>query len=144
MATNNPHPAFNFQVDAGFTRNGFARVQLPALEREVIRYRDGSDRLETVRLLPGLLRIGECVLERGVMPPDNEFFLWLNTIGSGIVERRDVTVRLLDAAHEPVLAWTLRNCFPSMLQWSILDAQQGTVLIETLRLAVEGVDVQSA
>jgi len=143
MATNNPHPAFNFQVDAGFTRIGFARVQLPALERELIRYRDGADRVETARLFPGPLRVGECVLERGVVPPDNEFFLWLNTIGGGKVERRDVIVRLLNQAHEPVLVWKLRNCFPSALQWSILDAQQGGVLIETLRLAVEGVEVEA-
>ena len=143
MATNNPHPAFNFQVDAGFARIGFARVLLPALEREVIRYRDGADRLETVHLLPGPLRVGECVLERGMVPPDNEFFAWLNTIGGGTVERRDITVRLLDHAHEPVMVWKLGNCFPSALQWSVLDAQHGAVLIETLRLAVEGVDVQS-
>ena len=143
MATNNPHPAFNFQVEAGFTRIGFARVQLPALERELIRYRDSADRVETARVLPGLLRVGECVMERGMVPPDNEFFAWLNTIGGGTVERRDVSGRLLNQAHEPVLVWKLRNCFPSALQWSVLDAQHGAVLIETLRLAVEGVDVQS-
>lgn len=143
MNSNNPHPGFNFQVDAGFTRIGFSRVQLPVLERDVIRYRDGSDRLETVRLLPGLLRTGECTLERGVVPPDDEFFLWMNTIGGGNVERRDVTVRLLNQAHEPVLVWKLRNCFPCALQWSMLDAQHGTVLVETLRLAVEGLDVET-
>lgn len=144
MAVNNPHPSFNFQVQAGFTRIGFARVQLPALEREVIRYREGSDKVETVRLIPGLLRVGECVLERGVVPPDNEFFQWLNTIGGGKVERRDVMVQLLNQAHEPVMSWRLRNTFPCALQWSMLDAQDDAVLIEALRLAVEGVEIETA
>ena len=144
MASNSPHPAFNFQVEAGFSRIGFARVQLPALERDVIRYRDGADRVETVRLIPGLQRVGECVLERGVVPPDNDFFQWLNTIGGGKAERRDVLVKLLDASQAPIMTWKLRNAFPSALQWSMLDAQTSAVLIETLRLAVESVNVEAS
>lgn len=143
MAVNNPHPACNFQVEAGFSRIGFARVQLPALEREIIRYREGTDREETVRLVPGLLHVGECVLERGVVPPDNEFFQWLGAMGGGKPERRDVTVRLLDAAHAPVMVWKLRNAFPCGLEWSLLDARNSEVVIESLRLAVEGVEVET-
>jgi len=144
MASNTPQPAFNFQVEAGLSRIGFSRVQLPTLDREVIRYRDGADRVETVRLIPGVLHVGECVLERGVVPPDNEFFQWLNSIGGGKSERRDVVVKLLDASHAPIMTWKLRNAFPSALQWSMLDAQNNAVLIETLRLAVESVDVESS
>lgn len=142
MATT-PHPVHHFIVEAGFTRVGFARVQLPRLERDVIRYRDGSDPSEAARLLPGLLRVGECVLERGVVPADAEFFQWLNTISVGTVERRDVVVQLLDASHQPVLVWRLHNTFPIGLDWSVLDAQCSEVLIERLRLAVERVDVQT-
>ena len=42
------------------------------------------------------------------------------------------------------MTWKLRNAFPSALQWSMLDAQNSTVLIETLRLAVESVDVEAS
>ena len=136
-----PQPAFHFQVEAGFTRIGFTRVQLPRLERELIRYREGADRVDTERLLPGLLKIGECVLERGVVAADNAFFAWLNIAS---FERRDVIVRLLDESLQPVLAWRLRNAFPVGLEWSMLDARTSAVLIETLRLAVEGLEVEAA
>ena len=143
MATQLPHPAFHFSVEAGFTRVGFSRVILPTLERDVIRYRDGSDPNESMRKLPGLLAVGDCVLERGVVPADTELFQWLSTAGGGNVERRDVVVKLLDASHQPVLVWRLRNTFPVALEWSVLDAQHSTVLIERLRIAVEAVDLQS-
>lgn len=139
-----PHPAHHFSVESGLTRIGFTRVLLPRLERDVIRYREGNDPSETVRLLPGLLRLGACILERGVVPGDNEFFAWLSTARVGNVERRDVIVSLLDDEHAPTLRWRLRRCFPIVLEWAPLDAQHSQVLIETLRLAVEAVDVHSA
>ena len=127
-----------------FTRVGFSRVTLPTLERDVIRYRDGSDPSESVRKLPGLLNVGDCILERGVVPTDTQFFEWLSTAGGGTVQRRDVVVRLVDAGHQPVLSWKLRNAFPVALEWSVLDAQHHGVLLERLRLAVEAVEVQSS
>jgi phage tail-like protein len=144
MATHYPHPAHHFSVQAGFARIGFTRVQLPRVERDLIRYREGSDPVETVRLLPGLERLTDCVLERGVVPPDNEFFAWLGTAHVGAVQRRDVVVKLLNQNHEPVMTWLLRNCFPIALEWSPLDAQHSLVLVETLRLAVEAMDVTTA
>jgi phage tail-like protein len=141
MATHHPLTVNQFQVEAGFNRVGFARVLLPRLERDVIRYREGGDRVDSVRQLPGLLKLGDCVLERGVLAADNEFFVWMQQVHIGVAERRDVVVRLLDAQFQPTVSWVLRNAFPVALEWSMLDAQNSGVLIESLRLAVEGVDV---
>ena len=109
----------------------------------MIRYRNGNDPGESMRKLPGLLTVGDCVLERGVVPADTDFFKWLNTANVGTVERRDIVVKLLDASHQPVLVWQLRNTFPVALEWSVLDAHQSAVLIERLRITVESMDVQS-
>lgn len=143
MAAPYPHPAFHFLVEAGLSRTSFARVRLPRLERDVIRYREGGSPEEISLSMPGLLKVGECVLERGVVPADDEFFKWLNTAAVGTVERRDVAIKLLDAQHQPVMIWHLRNCFPSVLDWSILDAQHSSVLIETLHLATQSVQVET-
>lgn len=143
MPAQHPHQSFHFLVQAGFSRIGFTHVQLPRLERDVIRYREGSDPVDSVRQLPGLLRVGDCVLQRGVVPADHDFFQWLNTVHFGTAERRDITVSLLDEQHQPTLTWRLRNTFPVALEWSPLEAQASAVLIETLRLSVEAVDVLS-
>jgi phage tail-like protein len=141
-SANHPMQVNRFQVDAGFSRVGFTRVLLPRIERDVVRYREGASKDDAVRLLPGLLKYGECTLERGLVAADNEFFKWMQTVQIGVAERRDITVRLLDEQFNPVAAWQLRNTFPVLLEWSMLDAHSSTVLIETLRLAVEGVQVQ--
>lgn len=143
MPATHPHPSFHFSVEAGLTRIGFARVQLPCMERDVIRYREGTDKTDTVRLLPGLLRLTDCVLERGVTPPDNEFFRWLIAASLGPTERRDVSVTVLDAKLQPSMVWRMRNTFPVALDWSVLDAQSSSVLIETLRLGVESMEVET-
>src|SRR5690349_17937777 len=90
----------------------------------------------------GFERVHLPVLERGVVPSDTDLFRWLvDTSGS---LRRDVVVTLLDASHVPVLRWTLRQCFPVALEWSVLDAAHSTVLVERLRLAVDSVDLAAA
>ena len=141
MANATPLQVNQFQVEAGFSRIGFTRVLLPRIEREVVRYREGSSKADSVHLMPGLVRFGECTLERGLVEADNDFFRWMQTVHIGQAERRDVLVRLLDAQFNPVASWLLRNCFPVALEWSVLDAQSGAVLIESLRLAVEEVQV---
>ena len=141
MATPQPLHVSHFQVEAGFTRIGFTRVTLPRIERDVVRYREGSSKADSVHLMPGLVRFGECTLERGLVEADNDFFRWMQTVHIGQAERRDVLVRLLDAQFNPVASWQLRNCFPVVLDWSVLDAHNSSVLIETLRLAVEDVQV---
>lgn len=143
MTTHSPHVACHFLVEAGFARVGFTRVQLPRMEREVIRYREGSDPIETSRLLPGPLRLGDCILERGVVPSDHDFFQWIRAGGFGQAERRDLVVKLLNENHEPTMVWRLQNAFPVALDWSALDAQGGGVLIESLRLAVTSMTVEA-
>lgn len=144
MAATDPQPAFAFKVEIdGFAGAAFARVQLPRMDRDTIRYREGNDPAATLRLLPGLLRLGECVLERAVLPGDNDFFDWMSTAQGGGQARRNVAITLLDGTHQPVRAWRLRNAVPVALEWSPLDATLRSVLVETLRLAVEGLTVES-
>jgi phage tail-like protein len=137
----NPAAATFFIVEAGLSRTGFERVHLPVLQRDTIRYRDGGDKADAVRKLPGLLNVGDAVLERGVVPADTELFQWLTDPAAA---RRDVVVTLLDATLAPLLRWTLRRTFPVGLEWSVLDAVHGTVLVERLRLAVEAVELHAA
>jgi hypothetical protein len=42
------------------------------------------------------------------------------------------------------MVWRLHNTFPAGLEWSVLDAQSSSILIETLHLAVEAVSVETA
>ncbi len=62
-----------------------------------------------------------------------------NNIGSPY--RRTVLITVLNDKHEPLMTWQLHNAFPVRFAVSNLNAQGNEVLIETLELAYEGLNL---
>jgi phage tail-like protein len=138
----NPYASFNFVVDiGGGAELAFAEVELPAAELETIEYREGADRTNASRKLPGRVRYGNVVLRRGVAG-DLALWQWFEEVRDGQPARRDVTITLLDEARQPVQAWRFRNAWPAKYDPSDLNAKANEVLIETLELAVDSIDVE--
>ena len=138
-----PSPGFHFQVEWGGARVGFAEVSGLGLSVEVIEYREGASPESSTVKLPGRVTYDEVVLRRGIIPGDGDFFAWINSVSMGGVERRDVSVSLLNENHEPVVVWKLRNAFPSRLEGPTLNASGNAVAIETLVLTHEGITIET-
>jgi phage tail-like protein len=138
-----PLPGFHFQVEWGGTRIGFTEVSGLSIDVEVIEYREGADAEYAPRKMPGRVSYGDIALKRGIVEGDGEFFAWLNTIQLNKVERRNVTISLLNENHEPVMVWKAVNAFPRRLEGPFLHASDGEVAIETLVLAHEGLRVET-
>ena len=134
-----PHTNFHFAVEGGGAGIAFEEVELPSMRVHVIEYRHGASPVSSPQLVPGRVSYGRAVLRRGVVPSDDDFYDWFQTIGFGTVERRDVTIKLLDEQHAPVRTWVLRNAFPSKVTTAPLNANGNEILIESLELACEGV-----
>lgn len=137
----NPYPNFNFVVDGLGAEIAFAEVELPSAEIETIEYREGADRTNASRKLPGRVRYGNVVLRRGVAG-DLALWQWFREVSQGQQVRRDVTVTLLDEARNAVQQWRFREAWPVKYDPSDLNAKGNEVLIETLELAVESIDVE--
>ena len=138
----NPYPSFNFIVDAGLGEEvAFSAVELPAAEIETIEYREGADRTNASRRLPGRVRYGNVVLRRGIAG-DLALWEWFKAVRDGQLLRRDVTITLLDEARNPVQRWRFRDAWPTKYDPSDLNAKGNEILIETLELAVESIDVE--
>ena len=86
-----PLPKFHFQVDWGGDSASFTEVSGLDVETEVIEYRDGANRSYSKQKIPGMQKYANVVLKRGVMPADNGFFEWWNTVSLNKVERRNDT-----------------------------------------------------
>lgn len=113
------------------------------MESEVIEYREGnSPQFSTVKM-PGIRKYSNVILKRGIVASDNDFFLWANTIQGGQVERRDVSISLLNTNHEPVRTWKLKSAWPCKIQTSDLKASGNEVAIETIELAHEGLVIET-
>ncbi len=138
-----PLPVSHFQVDWGGTRIGFTEVTGLNIEVQVIEYREGSMPDTTPMKMPGLKIYGNITLKRGVFAGDNEFFEWFNTIVLNKVERRDITISLLDENHQPVVIWTLKNAWPTKVQSTDLKSDGNEVAIESVEVAHEGLTIRN-
>ena len=133
---------FHFKVDWGGTRIGFEEVENLTIGIHVIEYRDGASKDYHTKKIPGRAYYENIVLRKGAATGDNEFFDWWNTIQASTVERRDITISLLNESHEPLVAWKISNAFPVKIVWTDLKATGNQVLIESLEIAHEGIKVE--
>jgi len=143
MAVAYPIAKFHFQVEWGGTKIGFQEVSGLDIEIEPLEYREGSS-LEFSKInMPGMVKYSDITLKRGVFKSDNEFYTWMNTIKMNKVERRDITISLLDEEHAPVVVWKLKNVWPMKIQSTDLKAMGNEIAIETLVLKHEGLTIQN-
>lgn len=138
-----PLPKFHFRVEWGGSTIGFSEVSGLNIENKVIEYRDGAS-LEFSKIkMPGMREFSNITLKRGVFKGNNEFHSWLDTIALNSVERRDITISLLDENHEPTVVWKIKNAFPIKIQSTDLKADGSEVAIEQLDIAHEGLVIQN-
>lgn len=138
-----PLPKFHFQVDWGGAKLSFTEVSGLDVETEVIEYRDGLMPVYAKQKMPGMQKYGNVTLKRGVFAADNEFFDWWNTVALNTVERRDVTISLLNENHEPVMVWKVQNAWPAKVAGTDLKADGNEIAIETIELAHDGLVVEN-
>jgi phage tail-like protein len=143
MPAQYPLPVFHFTAGWGGTRVGFSEITGLTQENQVIEYRDGSFPEYSPIRMPGIRKLGNITMKRGVVKSDNDFFKWLSSIKLNTVERRDVVISLLDEQHQPVMVWKVHNAFPVKVEGPQLKAAGNEVAIESIEIAHEGLEVQN-
>jgi len=141
--TNYPLSKFHFQVNWGGTQIGFSEVSGLDIENEIIEYRQGASPDFSKIKMPGMMKYPNITMKRGMFKGDNEYYEWLQTIQLNTVERRDVTISLLNEDHEPVVVWKVRQAWAAKISGTDLKADGNEVAIETLEIAHEGVSIDN-
>ncbi len=144
MANSYPLPKFHFRVEWGGTNLGFSEVSGLNIETKPIEYRDGISPEFSKIKMPGMIEYPNITFKRGVFKGDNEFYNWFNTISLNTVERRDITISLLNENHEPVVVWKVHNAFPLKVQSTDLKGDGSEVAIEQLDIAHEGLTIENS
>jgi len=146
----NPYSTFNFIValggdqgsgDLGQIVGGFSDVSGLGMEVKYAEYRNGNDKVSTVRKVPGTHTNDDVTLKRGLMG-SADLKQWLDTVRDGSADARTVTVSLLDESRETTVAtWTLRKAQPKKWSGPTLGAKGGgDVAMEELVLVHEGIE----
>ncbi|MDH3638921.1 MAG: phage tail protein [Gammaproteobacteria bacterium] len=140
---NDPYSNFNFIVEIeGLSVAGFNEVCGLTTESGIIEYRNGNENT-TPRKIPGLKKYGNIVFKRG-FTSNTELWEWRRTVLDGNTERRAGAVIVLDENRQPGLRFEFRDAWPVKWEGPSLDAQANGVAIETLELAVEGLQFDTA
>ncbi len=138
-----PIPKFHFRLEWGGAKIGFTEVTGLDISNDVIEYRDGATPEYSKIKMPGLRKFSNITMKRGTFKGDNDFYAWFNTIQLNNVERRDITISLLNENHEPVVVWKVKRAFPVKVTSTDLKADGNEVAIESLELAHEGLSIQN-
>lgn len=138
-----PLPKFHFQVEWAGTRIGFTEITGLDVETEVIEYRQGASPEYGSQKMPGRQKFANITMKRGVFATDNEYFDWWNTVKLNTIERRDLTISLLNENHEPVMVWKVKSAWPTKIASTDLKSDGNEVAIESIEIVHEGLTIQN-
>ena len=93
--------------------------------------------------MPGQRKFSNITLKRGTFKSDNEFYRWFNTVSLNTIERRNLTVALLNENHEPVIVWKVKNAWPTKITPTDLKADGNEIAVESIELAHEALTIQN-
>ena len=143
-----PYVNGNFLVDLGTggpdaVAAGFAEVVLPASRAEVVAYRNGNEKENVPRRLPGTIHRDRVILKRGLIG-DLSLYEWWKQVENGNHEAyRTVIIQLLsEESEEPVFVWKLTNAWPAVYRFSDLNADGDAVVMEIVELAYENLAIE--
>jgi len=134
-----PYRNFNFLVEIdGITQAGFSDVTGFDITVEPIEYREGGQ-VTSARKIPGMAKYGNITLKRGITD-SAELYERLRQVATGVIERRNGSIILLDLEGQEKLRWNFFEAWPTKWDGPDFSAKGNEVAIETLELVVERVE----
>ena len=106
-----PLPKFYFSVSLGSQDSTVSFQEISGLETEtqIIEYRHGDSKQFSTIKMPGIAKVGNVTLKKGIFVKDNNFFKWYDAIKMNIIKRETVVIKLLDEGGNATMTWTLTN-----------------------------------
>ena len=139
-----PLPKFHFQVKWDSQVMSFQEVSGLDIQSEEIKYRHGDSPQFSVIKMPGMVKVGNVTMKKGVFKSDNKFWDWFNEIKMNTIKRVPVTISLLDEAGAPTMVWTLANAWPTKITGTDLKSEGNEVAIETIEIVHEGLTIANS
>lgn len=139
-----PLPKFYFSVQLGDdTTVSFQEVDGLDSETQIIEYRHGNSPVFYPIKMPGLGKVSNVTMRKGIFVNDSKFWDWYNEIKMNTIARRTVIISLLDETGTPKRTWTLNNAWPTKITGTDLKSEGNEVAIESIEVAYETLTVAS-
>lgn len=137
MRPSDPYKVFQFVVEInGVQIGGFSDVAGLEVRTEFDEYREGGVN-DYVHKIAKETRYPNLTLKRGITDA-LEFWAWHQLVVNGVIERKTVSVVLLDSRRRERWRWIFREAYPVKWNGSDLSASGNTVAVESVELAHHG------
>jgi phage tail-like protein len=145
-----PYGAFNFLVNLNGPvgedqpLGGFSDVSGLGTEITIAEYRNGNDKPNHVRKVPGIHKVSDVTLKRGIVS-SSDLWSWITqTRTEGVGAKRTIVITLRDEAGSSVQKWTMGGVVPMKYTGPTLAAKGGgDVAMEELVLSAESLETES-
>ncbi|WP_377188367.1 phage tail protein [Ruegeria meonggei] len=135
-----PYGSFRFRIEAdGLDRGGVQSVSGIERTTETEPYREGGVNDHDRQLITKSTQ-ATLILKRGLLDP--WFWDWHEDVVNGDVERRTVSIILIDEGGEEAWRWICADAFPSKWGGTELDATASAVAVESIELVHHGLTRQ--
>lgn len=134
-----PMPKFRFEVDLSDNLKNvpFQQVSGIDVENQIIEYRKSDNPPFSTEKVPGIAKYGTVTMKRGIFVNDNAFWSWRNKIAVNTIERRTITIRLLDENGQTTMQWQLNNAWPTEVTGTDLGSEGNEIAVESVDIAFE-------
>jgi len=139
-----PLPKFRFEVKWDSVVMSFQEVSGLDVEAQPIEYHHGGSPAFSIIKMPGMKKYGDVTLKKGVFKSDNKSWDWFNDIKMNTIERKPVTISLLDEDGAATMVWTLANAWPTKVTGTDLNSQGNEVAVEIMVISHEGLTIANA
>ena len=139
-----PLPKFYFKVTWDGNDMSFQEVSGLETETQIIEYRHGDSPVFSNIKMPGIAKVGNVTMKKGVFVSDNKFWDWYSQIKMNTIKRLPVVISLCDETGAPKMTWTLSNCWPTKITGTDLKSDANEVAIETIEIVHEGITIATA
>jgi phage tail-like protein len=142
-----PYAQFNFLVDLGTGTTdgphaGFQECSEIGMSVDVVEYRNGNEKENSVRKLTGLARYPDVTLKRGIIG-SLDLYVWLDDVRNGNQNAvRTVVVQLMNEDHSSVVQeWKLLRARIVKHVSGPFNARASDVAMEEITLAYERLEL---
>lgn len=138
MERKDPFLGYNFAVEVeNLVAGGFSEVSGLEIQTEVQEYREGGVN-EFIHKRAGPVKYPSNLILKHGMTDRHELWDWYWDVMQGNVERKNVSVLLLDSAGNEQMRWNFEDAYPVRWVGPSLRATASEVAVETLELAHNG------
>jgi len=148
---------FDDKITSGFT-GGFTNISGLNITTQSIQYREGGYNT-TVHQIPGMTTFSPITLQRGVLAGNDQAITWMRGLfaassgdgldtGANKTFRVNVDIYVMDhpnanatSSNTPKMKFTVHNAWLTGLNYTDLNANDGSLLFESMQLVHEGLTV---